>query len=96
MQDLPEQLMTNILIRIKAARFDKDRQAMYQEVSLLGNKGGGEDVKDLFGKYRDLTAFLGELYQLPIFHNTLKPKMLMNSKQVTWGVRLDRFVCVFY
>lgn len=86
LQDLPEQVLTNILIRIRRASSENDRQSVYREVSQLGNKSGGDDVKELFGKYRDLTTFMEELYQLPVFHNTLKPKMLIGAKQVVWGV----------
>lgn len=96
MQDLPEQLITNVLIRIRGCISDEDRNSMYREVSNLGNKSGGEDVKDLFGKFRDLTTFLQDLYQLTVFHNTLKPKLLVMAKLVVWGVSPKSFIYVLH
>jgi hypothetical protein len=79
------------MIRMGLTETPEDKEAMYEEVARLDNKGGGQDVKDLFLKHRDVIDFFLPLFHIPAFHNTLSPNKLVKAKQVVWGVSLLSF-----
>jgi hypothetical protein len=85
-QDTPDQFMTSILVRMGLTKTPADREAIYEEVAKLDNKGGGQDVKDLFLKHRDVIDFLVPLFHIPALHNCLFPSKFVKAKQVVWGV----------